>query len=211
MPSSAAPRPQPDRAFAFALHLLGALGVTLAIAASFGPRLVERALPLTAWLFHAIDGRFTVLALQLDSSGQDTVVALRANLQALITTGGRAVYPQRDAWLRVSTTVWVLFQPLLLACSLAWAWPGTLARRGLRAVLAATAGVTFAMLDLPLTLHAYLWDMFHQGYEPDRFSPLLAWHGFLSSGGRPALGVLIAGLVCLPWRSTSRTTPAASR
>jgi hypothetical protein len=49
----------------------------------------------------------------------------------------------------------------------------------------------FLLLDLPLTLHAYVWDIFIDNLEPERFSPLMSWHEFLHAGGRLGVGLIL--------------------
>ncbi|MFN0316685.1 MAG: hypothetical protein ACKVQA_16810 [Burkholderiales bacterium] len=52
------------------------------------------------------------------------------------------------------------------------------------------------LAGLPLTLYAYVWDMFHFHYDPDGFSPLLSWHQFMLPGGRLGLGLVIGAIAC---------------
>ncbi|MCL5060914.1 MAG: hypothetical protein M1449_10805 [Candidatus Thermoplasmatota archaeon] len=74
---------------------------------------------------------------------------------------------------------------------IAFALPGALHTRVLAFALAALLALGFLVVDLPLTLHAYVWDMFVDNLEPDRFSPLLAWHEFLHAGGRLGIAVVL--------------------
>lgn len=204
MPGYPARAPARFEATPFALHLALALAIALGLAAWGGRALVEALLPLAAKLLVALDDRFTVLALGIDDGGQDTVVRLRCNLRQAVLIGGQLTYPHPRGWLEVTTTVWVLFQPLVLAAGLAWALPAPLATRALRAITAAAAGLAFLVLDLPVTLHAYVWDMFRDAYLPDSTSPLLMWHGLMHGGGRAVVGVVTGLGTGVLWRVPGR-------
>jgi hypothetical protein len=106
-----------------------------------------------------------------------------------------------------------MLQPLTIALGLAGAWPGTLFTRLPRLALAALLGILFMLVDIPLTLHAYVWDMFLQHYDPDRLSPLMMMHRFLYGGGRLACGVLLALLAVYGvarWRKEAIPEQAAA-
>lgn len=178
----------------FGLGLLLSFGLSLCAAWLWGQALLEAALPLTQPLILWLDDRFAVLALGIDHAQQDTVIRLRVNLAKLVFIGGRATFPDARGWLEVTTTLGAMLQPLVIAIGLAGAWPGRIATRLLRAATGAALGVAFLLIDLPLTLHAYIWDMFHARYDPQAFSPLLAWHKFMQAGGRLGIGVLIGML-----------------
>lgn len=191
MPSSTAPArawPEPAR---FALGLLLASGLSLSAAWLWGRALVEATLPLAQQTILWLDDRFAVLMLGIDHTHQDTVIRLRVNLVKLVLVGGQATYPDARGWLEVTTTVGAMLQPPVIAIGLAGAWPGRMATRSLRVAVAAMLGVAFLLIDLPVTLHAYIWDMFHAHYDPQGFSPLLAWHEFMQAGGRLGMGVLL--------------------
>jgi len=203
MPSftAAAPtRPEPAR---FALGLLLSFGLSLGAAWFWGRALVEATLPLVQLLILWLDDRFAVLALGIDHAQQDTVIRLRVNLVKLVFVGGQATYPDARGWLEVTTTVGAMLQPLVIAIGLAGAWPGRITTCSLRVIAATMLGVAFLLIDLPLTLLAYIWDMFHAHYDPQGFSPLLAWHEFMLAGGRLGMGVLFGMLAVTASTSAS--------
>lgn len=199
MPSStaAAAWPSPGR---FALALVLGFALTLATAWAWGSALVEALLPLTHTLLGWIDDRFGILVLGVEHNWQDTVVRLRVQPKPFVL-GGEFVSPPPDGWLEITTTTGAMLQPMIIAPALAAALPGKPRTRLLALALATLLAFGFLLLDLPLTLHAYVWDLLVDGLEPDRFSPLLIWHEFLHAGGR--LGMAVA-LGLAGWRLGSR-------
>ncbi|MFC5770597.1 hypothetical protein [Thauera sinica] len=196
MPSSTTPNgawPDPG---GLVLRLAVALGLVIAIALVGGRALVEAVLSITTpTLLGWIDDRFGILFLGLDHTGQDTVIRLRTNLVRMLVVGTHVVQPHPKGWLEVTTTVGAMLQPVTIGLGLAGAWPGKAGIRLLRLLLVAVLGVAFMLMDIPLTLHAYTWDMFLDHYDPDHVSPVMLTHNFLHGGGRLAVGVLMAALV----------------
>ena len=204
MPSStaaawpnAAAWPSPGR---FALGLVMAFTLTLILAWTWGQTLIASLLPSTQVLLGLLDDRFGIVFLGVEHTGQDTVVRLRVNLTTLLVLGGEVLAPHPKGWLEVTTTVGAMLQPLVIAAAIAAALPGRFVARVTRFGVAALLALGFLILDLPLTLYAYVWDMLIDNMNPNGFSPLLAWHEFLHAGGRLGMGVLI-GL--LAWRIES--------
>lgn len=104
----------------------------------------------------------------------------------------------------VSVLVAYLWQAFVVALPLALAWPVS---RGIewpvRMVCLALLLASFALVDLPLTLWAQVWQTYVDAFAPGTFSPLLVWAHFLQSGGRFLLGVVAAGVsVYLAHRAT---------
>ncbi|MCL5060913.1 MAG: hypothetical protein M1449_10800 [Candidatus Thermoplasmatota archaeon] len=189
MPSStAAAWASPGR---FALALVAGFALTLTAAWLWGLALIEALLPLAHTLLGWIDGRFGILFLGVEHNWQDTVVRLRVNIAQLFVMGGQVIEAHPRGWLEVTTTTGAMLQPLVIAPAIAFALPGALHTRVLAFALAALLALGFLVVDLPLTLHAYVWDMFVDNLEPDRFSPLLAWHEFLHAGGRLGIAVVL--------------------
>jgi hypothetical protein len=175
----------------FALALVAGFGATLACAWLWGTPLVEALLPAVHAVLGWIDDRFGILALGVERNWQDTVVRLRVNLVAPFFMGGQMISEQADGWLEVTTTTGAVLQPLVIAPAFAFALPGAWFARLAAFALAALLGFGFLLIDLPLTLHAYVWDIFIDNLEPDRFSPLMSWHAFLHAGGRLGVGLIL--------------------
>ena len=189
MPSStAAAWPSPGR---FALALILGLAVTLACAWAWGEILIETVLPVSRTLLGWIDDRFGILFLGVEHNWQDTVVRLRVNLLQRFVMGGEVIGESPQGWLEVTTTTGAMLQPMVIAPAIAFALPGALHTRVLAFVLAVLLAFGFLLIDLPLTLHAYVWDMFVDHLDPDRFSPLMVWHEFLHAGGRLGVAVIL--------------------
>ena len=186
--STVAAWPSPGR---FALTLAAGLAFTLTCAWLWGTPLIEWLLPAAHMLLGWIDDRFDILFLGVERNRQDTVVRLRVDVARAFFIGGQIV-TARSGWLEVTTTTGAMLQPLVIAPALAFALlAGRLSARLLACLLAALPAFAFLLIDLPLTLHAYVWDMFIDNLEPDRFSPLMVWHEFLHGGGRLGIALLL--------------------
>lgn len=189
MPSSIATAwPSPGR---FALALILGLAVTLSVAWAWGESLIESLLPLTRILLGWIDDRFGILFLGVEHNWQDTVVRLRVNILQLFVMGGQLISESPTGWLEVTTTTGAMLQPMVIAPAIAFALPGAMHTKILAFALAALLAFGFLLIDVPVTLHAYVWDMFIDNLQPDRFSLLMVWHEFLHAGGRLGIGVLM--------------------
>ncbi|MCP5333186.1 MAG: hypothetical protein H7A13_07490 [Pseudomonadales bacterium] len=180
--------PSPAR---FALALTVSLALTLCAVWLWGTALIERLIPVVGQLLGLIDDRFGILFLGVEHDWQDTVVRLRVNVIEPFVMGGQQVEALPEGWLEVTTTTGAVLQPLIIASATGLALPGGLAARLTSGALATLLAFGFLLLDLPLTLHAYVWDMFIDHLEPDRFSPLMQWHQFLHSGGRFGVALLL--------------------
>lgn len=191
MSSYAAARPRPTDSARFALSLGLAFALSLGLAWLSGRELIEALLPLVRESLRWLDDSFEILALGIDQNHQDTVIRLRVNATQLIIVGTQALWPRPGEWLEVTTTLGAMLQPSTIAVGLALAWPGGLVLRLVRGGLALILAIGFLLIDLPLTLYAYVWDMYIYAFAPDQFSVLLIWHEFMHAGGRLGLGILI--------------------
>lgn len=181
--------PEPGRLL---LRLVAAFALAIGLAWLGGRWLIEAMLPLAQILLIWIDDRFTILFFGLDHTTQDTVIRLRVNLIRMIVVGSHVTEPHPKGWLEVTTTVGAMLQPLTIALGLVAAWPGKATTILLRLAIAALLGLLFLAIDIPLTLHAYTWDMFLERFDPEHISPLMLIHRFLHGGGRLGVGVLLA-------------------
>lgn len=175
----------------FALSLAAGFALTLSCAWLWGVPLIERLLPVTHALLGVLDNRFDILFLGVERNWQDTVVRLRVDVARAFFFGGQIV-AARSGWLEVTTTAGAVLQPLVIAPALAFALPADRLPVHMLALFLATGfAFAFLLIDLPLTLHAYVWDMFIDNLDPNRFSPLMIWHTFLHGGGRLGLALLM--------------------
>lgn len=152
-------------------------------------------LPVVSTLLAWLDDRFAVLVLDVGAHVQDTVVRLRTTNIAPVTVGGVVTPPRAGSWLEVTTTVGAMVQPVVIACALVAGWPAAWRTRVIGLAVALPVALAFMCLDTALTLHAFVWGMFVEHYEPGRFSPLLIWHDAMHSGGRLGVGVLLGALI----------------
>ena len=113
------------------------------------------------------------------------------NILQLFVMGGKVIGESPAGWLEVTTTTGAMLQPLVIGPAIAFALPGALHTRIAAFALAALLAFGFLLVDLPVTLHAYVWDMFIDNLDPDRFSPLMVWHEFLHAGGRLGVAVIL--------------------
>ncbi len=194
MPSSIAATPAWLSPARFALSLVIAFTLALIVAWAWGQTLIETLLPITGALLGWIDDRFGILFLGVEHNWQDTVVRLRMNFTTLVVLGGEVIAPHPKGWIEATTPVGGLLQPVVIAAGLAAAWPGPFATRLIRLGIALALGLLFLIVSVPLTLHAVIWDMLTYQLPSDDFSPLLAWHRFMQSGGKLGMGVLMAVL-----------------
>lgn len=191
---SAAEWPEPAAAIA---GLLAGFALSIALAALGGRHLIEFLLPLVQAPIVWLDDRFVILFLGIDHTTQDTVIRLKVNLLRMLVVGTQVVQPHPKGWLEVTTTVGAMLQPLTIGLGLVLAWPGRISRRLGRAALVSAGGLLFMLIDIPLTLHAYVWDMFLAAYDPSHFSPLMTAHRFLHGGGRLGIGVALGAMAIL--------------
>ncbi len=209
MPSSTTAAPVWPSPSGFALALIVTFTLTLVLAWAWGQTLVNALLPTTHALLGWFDDRFSILFLGIDHDRQDTVVRLRVSIATIFVMGGQVIAPQPNGWMEVTTTIGAMLQPLVIAPAIAGALPGRPAVRLMRLVIAISLALGFLVIDLPLTLYAYVWDMLIDNLDPNRFSLLLAWHEFLHAGGRLGMGILLgllaisaASSTCSPKKTT---------
>ncbi|MFN0316683.1 MAG: hypothetical protein ACKVQA_16800 [Burkholderiales bacterium] len=195
MPSfAAAARAWPDP-LRFAPRFVLALALALCAATLWGKEFIVLLLPYVRAALPWLDDSFAITSLGLHQA-QDTVIALRVTLAKAVFINGHFTFTDPRGWLEVTTTAGTMLQPMVIALGIAAAWPKTVFSTLIACVLALLGTLLLLLADLPLTLYAYVWDMFHFHYDPDGFSPLVAWHQFMLSGGRLGLGLVIGAIAC---------------
>lgn len=175
--------------FALAIVLLLALGHFI------GARLIESMLPLVKAEIAWLDDNYRVIDLELDRQGADRVIRLEVGLARIIVLGGQALHPDPRARANVSTLAGNLVQPAMLCLALILAWPAhRIIEYPARVLLACVGIAVIVLVDVPFVLWGELWDIHVSAFDPDRFSLLLLWKGFLQGGGRFVLGFVIGAL-----------------
>ena len=190
--------PSPGR---FALGIIVAFTLTLVAVWAGGRALIEAMLPITRVLLGWLDDRFDILFLGVEHNWQDTVIRLRMSLTSLLVMGGQVITPHSKGWIEASTPIGDLLQPLVIATGFAAAWPGNLTTRLQRLGIALSLSLLFLIIDIPLTLHAVVWDMLTYQLGSEGFSPLLVWWQLMQAGGRLGVGMLL-GMIA--WRIERR-------
>jgi hypothetical protein len=142
-----------------------------------------------------IDGTFRTVDLGIATVNGEAVIRRVATPAALHAVGSQVVFA--DARTRITTSAGegVLFQPVVFALTLLFAWPWRSARLlGLRVVAAVPLVLCLFLLDVPMVLYGASWYQEVALLDPDRFSPLILWMDFMNAGGRLALAVAAAAL-----------------
>jgi hypothetical protein len=178
------------------LFLRLVVGCTLALLAAhwFGQALVEKLLPLLKLALVWFANDFGIYKLSLVQQGPEMAVEAIAKLEHTIVLGGSAFVPNGRTGYMVTTTVGTVLQPLLTAFVLVLSWPGRWAEVAWRCLIALLLVVPMVLLDSPLYLAGSLWDMQIRAHAPGQQSPLVWWMGFLSAGGRLAIGLAAGAL-----------------
>lgn len=191
--------PQP---LALALRCMVVYALLIWLGWRYAQPLAEAMLPLFRTFLEALDARLQIVDFSVGHIGgdrkpsPDLLFRLEVTVIRPIVIGTNVLMPVKGGWLASSTTVGNALQSLILAIGLILAWP---ARQGIeyarRALIGLPLMLAMLMLDVPLTLWAYIWDAPLRHYDPQGFSPLLTWARFLTNGGRLMLGLLIAWVI----------------
>lgn len=182
----------------FAIRLAVASAAVIALAATVGDVVVEWLLPAIRAGFDVIDSQFRILVLDVTQNDNgDTAIRLRVELARTLAIQLHRFDPQPGKWLEVTTTVGTVLQPAFAVTIAALSWPAAQARElGARVLIAVVLGLMLMLIDTPIDLLAYLWDMFIYRYDPEGFYPIQYYHQFMIGGGRFAIG-MAAGVVAI--------------
>lgn len=184
------------RALNFALRLGLVTALMLTVAHFCSRQTVTLMLPTLTAALKLVAQDFEIIQVEVVDERNQASVAAVALLGRTVVLGGRAVVPDGRSVMAVSTTIGTVLQPIWVAWVMALAWPSRMAELALRIVIVSAMVVPVVLLDTPLSLAAWLWDVMVRLHEPGRASPLLWWNVFLNGGGRLVLG-LIAGFVSI--------------
>ncbi len=184
------------RALNFALRLGLVIALMLTAAHFYSRQVVTLMLPTLAAALKLVADDFTIVQFDVVDERNQASLAAVALLGRTVVLGGRAIVPDGQSVMVVATTIGTVLQPIWVAWVMALAWPARMAELALRIVMASAMLVPVVLLDTPLSLAAWLWDVMVRLHEPSRASPLLWWNVFLNGGGRLVLG-LIAGFLSI--------------
>jgi hypothetical protein len=188
----------PGKATAFALKLCLAGSLLTALAYLYGDRVVAELLSMFRAEIEAFDSTFRVHALNIARQGVDTVVRLDVGLRDVVVVGNKALMSDTRSNLSVTTLASNVYQPLLMALSLALAWPSSFLReRAVRVVLALAFSLLVVAMDVPIVLYAELWETLRDTFAAEQFSLAIVWKDFLQGGGRLSLGVATGALAVI--------------
>lgn len=190
----------PDAALAartIALRLVLATGAVLVLASVCARDAVGLMMPALSGVLAFVADDFKILQVDFFSDRGASSIGALAMLEHTIVLGGRAIVPDDVTVIAASTTLGTLLQPALVALVLVLAWPARWHELALRlAIVALPLAAVLLLLDTPLSLAAWLWQVQLRQYAPGTSSPLIWWNTFLNGGGRPVLG-LIAGALAI--------------
>lgn len=191
-------RPGRDGGLRFVL----ACAALLAAGHVYGREIVAALLPLFRWELGLLDDHYRILFLGLATQGADSVVRLDVTLARPVIVGARVIEPDPRGFASATTLLGHVLQTAIVFLALLAAWP---ARRRAEYPWRLLAGIPLLffvlMADVPFVLLGEIWALLSDHHAPGRFSPLLAWSGFLQSGGRIALALALgAGALMLARR-----------
>jgi hypothetical protein len=181
--------------FLLALLLLSALAGALVWQA--GARVVSALMPATHWMLDRIDDRIGTTALAVEQGRNETVIRVRSRVVQPVVIGTVVLFPTGQDGFEITTPLFGMLVPFVLAVGLAGAWPGSPWHRLLRAGLAGSLAFAWLLVDLPLSLHGFAWGALRDDHAPGTFYSSILWLEFMHAGGRLAVGVLLAALACL--------------
>lgn len=190
------------------MRLIAGTVLSVSLIVVCGPRLADAFLPVLRWAFVHLDTVDRVVELSISDkgvvSGRDRVYRLVVAPEKMVFVGNRLAVGDPRGRAMVSVLIAYLWQAFAVALPLALAWPAARPREWpARMLCLALLLASFALVDLPLTLWAQVWQAYVDAFAPDTFSPLLVWAHFLQGGGRFLLGVVAAGMsVYLGHRAT---------
>lgn len=212
-------RPLSAGVLASALPLAWRLGLAttaLLMAAYFySHQIVSWLLPMLSRALEFVADDFKIVRLDFMQERGNTSIGALALLQHTLVLGEQVVVPDGKSVMLVGTTVGTVLQPLWVALALVLAWPARWVEMAARLAIASVLLGVVLLVDTPLSLAAWLWDVELRAHAPDRISLLVWWNTFLNGGGRLALGLAAAASSVvlaqrMPHRSSASTTAAAT-
>ncbi len=159
------------RALSFALRLLLATALMLTAAHFYSRQVVTLMLPTLTGALKLVAEDFKIIQIGVVDERNQASVAAVALLGRTVVLGGRAIVPDGQSVMVVATTIGTVLQPIWVACVMVLAWPARIAELALRIGIVSAMLVPVVLLDTPLSLAAWLWDVMVRLHEPSRASP----------------------------------------
>lgn len=181
----------------FALAALVLCTLATAVAWKSGPGLVSALVPAARWSLHQMEEGLAATALSVEQGRSEQVIRMRSRVVSPLVIGNQVVFPTGQDWFDIATPLLGMMAPFVLAVGLAGAWPGSLLLRLARCALGGVLATAWLMVDLPMSLLGFAWGALRDSHAPGVFYPSILWLEFMHSGGRLAVGVLLAALACL--------------
>lgn len=202
--------PRITRARSIGLRLVLATAAVLAAAHLLSRDAVALLLPTLSTALGFVADDFKILRFDFFSERGNASIGALAVLNHTVVLGGRAIVPDDVSVMMVGTTVGTVLQPVLVALVLVLAWPARWIEMAPRLAIVVALLAVVVLLDTPLSMAAWLWDVQLRAHEPGRASPLVWWNIFLNGGGRLALGLIAGALsIALAQRMAGRETTLA--
>lgn len=177
-----------------ALRLALATTLVLTAAYFFSRDAVRLLMPMLSSALSAVASDYKILRFDFFDERHNASIGAIARLEHTLVLGGRAIVPDGQSVMGVGATIGTVLQPVWVALVLVLAWPAHWREMLLRLLIIAPLLAAVLLVDTPLSMAAWLWDVHLRMHEPDRASPMVWWNVFLNGGGRLALGLIAAAL-----------------
>lgn len=179
-----------------AWRLMAATALVLTAACFFSRDAVQLLMPVLSAALGIVASDYTILRFDFFDDRHNASIGALVRLDHTLVLGGRAIVPDGQSVMGVGTTVGTILQPVCIALTLVLAWPAPWREILLRLAVALPLLALVVLIDTPLSMWAWLWDVQLRMHDPERLSPLVWWNIFLNGGGRLALG-LVAGALSI--------------
>jgi hypothetical protein len=189
-----APQDAASSATHIALRLVLATALVLTAAYFFSRDAVRLLMPMLESALSSVASDYKILRFDFFDERNNTSIGAIVRLEHTLVLGGRAIVPDGQSVMGVAATIGTVLQPVCVAMVLALAWPAHWREMLLRLLIIAPLLTAVLLVDTPLSMAAWLWDVQLRMHEPGRASPLVWWNTFLNGGGRLALGLIAAAL-----------------
>lgn len=202
--------------------MLASAVLVLAGLNGFGRTMIEPMLPRFGQVTTLLDAQFGVTDVRVSQEGPRRVAQFRANLTHPLTIGGRTLYPFGSGGtpavgFQVTISLESVLQSSAIMLIIALAWPvGSRFEYPVRIVLCVPLGAALALVEVPSTVLAELWNVAWGELDVAGVPALMIWSRFLWGGGGLVLGMgaaviaIIGAQRSLGWLTRWQAGPDAS-